>query len=248
MILGWCSMNMLSIIAVALLAGVLSGALYGLVNTVLVTPYIDRAVELEASRLGESVDIAYRVWQKEGAILAGLLAGVAYSSLFSIVYAYMASRNPQGITIRRGITIALIIWFVFYLMPMLKYPANPPAVGDPETIYYRQSIYITYLLISSISAVVLALLRTRFVAIPARNGAIRYIREFTIIGAYALIMITAYILLPPNPDTIDIDEGILVGFRVTSAVTSLILWLMIGFTTSLLWSRTGLIRRRMNMV
>lgn len=244
-------MNTLNIIAVALLAGVLSGALYGLVNIVLVTPYIDRAVELESSRLGESVDIAYRVWQKEGAVLAGLLAGVAYSSIFSIVYAYMASRNPQGITIRRGITMALIIWFVLYLMPMLKYPANPPAVGDPETIYYRQSIYITYLLISSISAVALALLRARFVAAPVAvvgNGAIRYIREVAIIGAYALIMATAYILMPPNPDTINIAEDILVGFRVTSAITSLMLWLMIGFTTSLLWSRTGLIRRRMSML
>ncbi|GBC73487.1 hypothetical protein HRbin04_00890 [archaeon HR04] len=243
-------MNILNIIAVALLAGVLSGAVYGLVNTVLVTPYIDRAVELEALRLGESVDIAYRVWQKEGAVLAGLLAGVAYSSFFSIVYAYMANRNPQGITIRRGITIALIIWFVLYLMPTLKYPANPPAVGDPETIYYRQSLYITYLLISSISAVALALLRAKFVATPVvvGNGAIRYIREIAIIGAYALIMITAYILMPSNPDAIDIAEDILVGFRVTSAITSLMLWLMIGFTTSLLWSRTGLIRRRMSML
>lgn len=246
-------MNILSIIAVALLAGVLCGAFYGLVNILLVTPYIDRAVELEASRLGESVDIAYRIWQKEGAVLAGLLAGVAYSSFFSIVYAYMVNRNPQGITIRRGVTIALIIWFVLYLMPILKYPANPPAVGDPETIYYRQSIYITYLLISSISAVALALLRAKLVATPViavvgGNGAIRYIREVAIIGTYALIMFIAYTLMPPNPDTIDIAEDILVGFRVTSAITSLMLWLMIGFTTSLLWSRTGLIRRRTSML
>ena len=30
------------------------------------------------------------------------------------------------------------------LMVAIKYPANPPAVGDPETIYYRQSLYVGY--------------------------------------------------------------------------------------------------------
>ncbi|MCS6767881.1 MAG: CbtA family protein [Candidatus Nitrosocaldus sp.] len=232
----------LNIIAVALLAGVVGGALYGLMNLALVTPYIDRAVEIEASRLGESVDIAFRVWQKQGAILAGLIAGVAYSSLFSIVYAYMASRSSSSSTTTRttissGIILALIIWVVLYLMPALKYPANPPAVGDPETIYYRQGIYIAYMLISGIAALALALLRMRLVGVLSRNIAM--------IAAYAVIMLGAYMLMPPNPDAIDMAEDILTGFRVTSAATSLALWLMIGFMTSLLWSRTGLIRRRM---
>ena len=35
--------------------------------------------------------------------------------------------------------------------------ANPPAVGDPETIYYRQSLYVTYLAISGFTALALAL-------------------------------------------------------------------------------------------
>ncbi|MEM0367321.1 MAG: CbtA family protein [Candidatus Nitrosocaldus sp.] len=235
----------LNIVAVALLAGIASGAIYGLMNIAFVTPYIDRAVEIESSRVGESVDIAYRVWQKQGAILAGLLAGIAYSSLFSIVYAYMGSRNPQGITIMRGIIFALIIWLVLYLMPALKYPANPPAVGDPETIYYRQSIYITYMLISGIAALALALLRIKLVTVM---GSSRYIKDVAIIASYALIMIASYILMPPNQDTIDMDEDILVGFRVASATTSLVLWLLIGLITSLLWSRTGLIRRRMSML
>jgi hypothetical protein len=32
-------------------------------------------------------------------------------------------------------------WFVLFLVPALKYPANPPAVGDPKTIHYRDLIY-----------------------------------------------------------------------------------------------------------
>ena len=42
-------------------------------------------------------------------------------------------------------------------MVAIKYPANPPAVGDPETIYYRQSLYVGYLVISGFTALALAL-------------------------------------------------------------------------------------------
>lgn len=230
-------MTLLSIVAVALLAGLVSGAVYGFMNILLVTPYIDRAVEIESSRAGVAVDIAYRVWQKQGAILAGLLAGIAYSALFSIVYAYIGSRSTNNITIRKGIILALIIWTLLYLMPALKYPANPPAVGDPETIYYRQSMYVAYMLISGIAALSLALLRSRMTALGS------LIRDAAIIGSYVLIMVAAYMLMPQSPDAIDMPEDLLTGFRVTSAITSLVLWLMLGLTTSLLWSRTGLIRQ-----
>ncbi len=231
----------LNIVAIALLAGITSGALYGLMNIVFVTPYIDRAVEIEASRIGSSVDLAYRGWQKQGAILAGLLAGVAYSSLFSLVYSYITSR--KALTLGSGVALALLIWVVLYLMPAIKYPANPPAVGDPDTIYYRQYMYITYMLISGVAAIALALLRIRMGAWMRRGMS----KNVSIVAMYVSIMVIAYILLPPNPDTIDMAEDILTGFRVASAFTSLSLWLMIGLTTSLLWSRTGLIKRRMHI-
>jgi hypothetical protein len=54
------------------------------------------------------------------------------------------------------------MWFVLFLVPALKYPANPPAVGDPETIYYRESLYIGLLTISGFTALGLALSYRRF--------------------------------------------------------------------------------------
>ena len=44
------------------------------------------------------------------------------------------------------------MWFVLFLVPALKYPANPPAVGNPETIYYREGLYIGLVAISGFSA------------------------------------------------------------------------------------------------
>jgi hypothetical protein len=61
------------------------------------------------------------------------------------------------------------MWFILFLVPALKYPANPPAVGDPETIYYGQSLYIAYLAISGFSALGLA-------RIPEQQKKIRVIQ------------------------------------------------------------------------
>jgi len=39
------------------------------------------------------------------------------------------------------------------VLPQLKYPANPPAVGDPETIGYRSELYFLMILISIAAAI-----------------------------------------------------------------------------------------------
>jgi hypothetical protein len=43
--------------------------------------------------------------------------------------------------IRKTLILAGIMWFVLFLVLALKYPANPPAVGVPEIICYRESLY-----------------------------------------------------------------------------------------------------------
>ncbi len=227
----------LNIVAVTLLAGSASGLLYGLLNILFVTPYIEKAVELEAIRSGFNLGpeyFAYRAFQLQGGLLAALLVGIAYSALYTLVY-ILSKSIDKGV--KRAVILASIIWIVIYLMPAIKYPANPPAVGDPDTIYYRQIIFVTYILISSISALALALIRVRL----TNSNKIR--RDLAIITSYSLIMFTAYMLMPNNPDHINMDSSILLGFRVSSALTALALWLMLGLTSSLLWSKSGLIKR-----
>ncbi len=231
-----------NIIAVTLLAGFASGLLYGLLNILFVTPYIEKATELEAIRSGFNLGpeyFAYRTWQLQGGLLAALLVGIAYSALYTLVY-ILSKSIDKGV--KRAVMLALIIWMVIYLVPAIKYPANPPGVGEPDTIYYRQIIFVTYLLVSSISALALALIRTRLT-----NSNNRIKRDVIIITTYSLIMFTAYILMPNNPDPINTDSSILLGFRVSSALTVLVLWLMLGLTSSLLWSKSGLVKRRISL-
>ena len=113
-------------------------------------------------------------------------------------------------------------------MVAIKYPANPPAVGDPETIYYRQSLYVGYLAISGFTALGLALAWKR-----VQLGSKKIL--FPLI--YAAIMIVAYVVFPPNPDKIGISMDLIHTFRVVTALTIGLFWGILGIVFGSLWDR-----------
>ena len=161
------SLKVITFVIITLLSGAIAGTVLGAINQALVEPYIDRAISLEtqnAIKEGEVIDPVelqnYRLWQKGGEIAAGTILGMSFGALFGVVFVYSRSLLlPQSNSnIRKALVLAGIMWFVLFLIPALKYPANPPAVGDPETIYYREALYIGLLAISGFSALGLALL------------------------------------------------------------------------------------------
>ncbi|CAN5560234.1 hypothetical protein BH18THE2_BH18THE2_18210 [soil metagenome] len=125
------------------------------------------------------------------------------------------------------------MWFVLFLIPAPEYQANPPAVGDPETIYYRESLYIGLLAISGFSALGLALLY-RKLGSRAPNNKNRIIIVPLI---YAEIIVGAFLILPPNPDKISAPKDLVQGFRIASAFTMSIFWGSLGLILGALWDR-----------
>jgi hypothetical protein len=81
-----------------------------------------------------------------------MLCSTSYGALFGIVFAYSRESIPGSSNKKKALILAGIMLVVLYLVPGLKYPANPPAVGDPETIGVRQSMYVAYLCISGLCA------------------------------------------------------------------------------------------------
>ena len=135
-------MKTITFITITILAGTIAGTILGAMNQAAVEPFIERAIELETQNTAQSGQIinptefaAYRLWQRGGEIAAGTILGLSIGSLFGIVFAYARSSVPGSNNKKKGLIVAGIMWFTLFLIPVLKYPANPPAVGDPETIY-----------------------------------------------------------------------------------------------------------------
>ena len=222
------------------MSGAIAGTILGVLNQALVEPYIDRAISIETQNDIKEGEVVYpvelqnyRLWQKAGEIAAGAILGTSLGALFGIVFVYSRSLLLHSDSnVKKALILAGIMWFVLFLIPALKYPANPPAVGDPDTIYYRESLYIGLLAISGFSALGLALLyrvlgnrtnnKNRIIIVPV---------------IYAAIMVGAFLVLPPNPDKITVPVDLVQGFRIASAFTMTIFWGLLGITLGAFWDR-----------
>lgn len=228
-------MKGLTFVAITLSSGVIAGIILSFLNLGILEPYIDRAIGLEIAKqvssgkkvnMSEMIDDRY--WQKGGAFAGGAIYGAGLASLFGVVFVFARNKLPGKNNKRKALFLAAVMWFVLYFMIALKYPANPPAVGDPETIYYRQVLYVGYIMISGFAALGLAVSWNR---IPINS------KKIVIPLIYAAIMVTAYLAMPPNPDKIEISMDLIQTFRIFSAITIGIFWTILGIVFGSLWDK-----------
>jgi predicted cobalt transporter CbtA len=228
----------LTFIAITLLSGAIAGALLSIINQGLVEPYIDQAINIEnknARAQGEVINPqefnAYRIWQKSGEIAAGTILGISLGALFGVVFAFVRDSIPGSNNKKKALILAAVMLLVIYIVPALKYPANPPAVGDPETIIYRETLYIAILAISGFSALGLAFLYRRM---RDNNQSKKIIVPIIYVGVIA----TAFVIMPPNPDQITAPMDLVTGFRIVTGFTMSVFWGLLGLILGALWDKT----------
>jgi predicted cobalt transporter CbtA len=56
-------------------------------------------------------------------------------------------------------------------------------------------------------------------------------------GVYATIMIVGFLAMPPNPDLITAPMDLVTNFRVASALTMAVFWLLLGLVFGTFWDR-----------
>jgi len=225
-------------IAIVLVAGCFAGTIHGLANLVIVEPYLDQAIGIENQNLfasGEEEDTpqfqaeyeSYRIWQKSGQVLAGAILGTSMGALFGIVFALSKKVLPGEHHIKKALVLSGVMWLTIYLIPFLKYPANPPTVGDADTVVLRAILYLSFITISGLSAVGFYQLFKRL-----QKGK----KVFAIIG-YAAFIGSVFFLMPENPDEVTAPMDLVNGFRAMSVVAVSIFWVAVAVTLGALWQR-----------
>ena len=212
-------MKTIVFISIVLISGGLAGLVHGTINFAIVEPYLDQAIGLENESLfasGEAEDTlefwaeyeSYRIWQKSGQVLAGVILGLAMGSLFGIVFALSRNSLPGKNIVTKAVFLSGLMWFTLYLIPFLKYPANPPTVGEADTVVLRMILYVSFIIISGIGVIVFYKLFTKL------NKNKKY---FALIG-YAGLMSIAFIMMPDNPDEITAPMNLVNEFRFVSVL------------------------------
>ena len=231
-------MNAGYFIAIVLVSGFVAGTIHGAVNLAIVEPYLDEAISIENQVLfesGEAEDTpqfwveynSYRDWQKSGQLLAGGILGMSIGALFGIVFAYSRNSLPEGHTVKKTFVLAAIMWFTIFLIPFLKYPANPPTVGDADTVVLRQILYLLFITISGFSAVGFFVLYKKL-----QNKK----KGFAFIG-YAVFITAVFFIMPPSPDEVTAPMDLVNGFRTMSVIAVSTFWVAEAIILGALWQK-----------
>ena len=231
-------MKTIVFITIVLVSGALAGLVHGTVNFAIVEPYLDQAIGIENESLfasGEAEDNlefwaeyeSYRIWQKSGQVLAGVILGTAMGSLFGIVYALSRNSLPGKNDVSKAVVLSAIMWVTLYLIPFLKYPANPPTVGDADTVVLRTILYLSFIAISGIGAFAFYKLSTKF-----QNN-----RKYLGLVGYAVFIIVVFFAMPENPDEVTAPMNLVNEFRLVSVLGVSSFWATVGLILGLFWTK-----------
>lgn len=229
-----------------LVHGLLAGLIAGLVAfgaaSVVGEPTIEAAIALEESHAPthdhvEEAPVS-RATQSTVGLAAGTVgSGLVLGGLLGLVAAGAVGRlgrlGPTGSTALTG-AVATVS---FALVPFLKYPATPPAAGDPTTIDERTATYFGLVVLSVAAAVGAVVLATRLL----RSGRSGYAAgAVAVVGYLAVVGVAAALL--PSADVGEFPGQLLWEFRVAALLVLLALW---GSLTLVL---TGLVNRQWRRV
>ena len=239
-----------------LLAGATAGVLAFVFARIFLEPVIGRAIEYEGGR-GEvesalsgvhehEMEMFTRGMQANIGMGFGVLAfAVAMGALFSVAFIVAYARFATASARAQALVLAAGAFAVVYLVPFLKYPANPPSIGDPDTIGKRTGLYLLMIVLSLAFAIAAVWLGRRL--LPRLGG---WAATLSGIGAYIVVMAVVMLVLPPVsevPQPLLNDQGAIMypgfpaedlfHFRLYAVGTQLIVWATIGLVFGALVSR-----------
>jgi predicted cobalt transporter CbtA len=219
----------LAVIVATVIAGVLAGLAASVLLTFTGEPLVDQAIALEESHAahepGEAAEpeIVSRSQQKgAGRFAAYGLGGGAYGVLFGIAFLSLRKRSETGTdgAFHRALLAGAIMAGAFTVMPFLKYPPNPPAVGNPATISERQWKYLALIFLSLVVLAGAARLSTKL----RERGWLDDERLIAVGLAVVVPLGLLCALLPPFTDAIEVPANLLWRFRIASLGGNLLLW------------------------
>lgn len=217
-----------------ILVGALAGLLAGGFAFAFGEPLVQDAVDLEAAAAaragGPGSPVAGgdaligRSGQRAGLFLAALLYGACVGTVFALAFAVVRGRGVARDDWQLSIRLAAGLFGALVLLPFLKYPANPPAVGNPETIGERTGLYLVML-----AGGLLALVAAARVMWSVRPDAAPWRRPVYGAGTFAALAGFLVLVLPGIDEVpAGFPASQLWEFRLSSLGTQAVLWSVLG--------------------
>ena len=182
---------------------------------------IGRAVALEGGRGDAPFG---RGAQQLGGMVAAVLYGAAVGAVFAVVYAAVRHRLPVADDWRAAVVLAATGFVAVFLLPFLKYPANPPGVGAPDTVGRRTALYLV--------AIGWSVVATwggwrAWRALTDRGTSLHQAAPVTA-AVWVALAAVGLAALPGHPDPVTVPATLLWDFRVSTVGGAAAFWSVMG--------------------
>ncbi|MBB5120922.1 membrane protein [Streptomyces eurocidicus] len=221
------SVSVRALLVRGMLAGLAAGVLALIVAYLLGEPQVDSAIAFEEAHSHEhgGEEAVSRALQSTAGLATGVLVyGVALGGVAALAFCVALGRVGRFGPRATASLVSLGALLSVYVVPFLKYPANPPAVGDPDTIAKRTTLYFLMIALSVLLAVGAVVLGKR---LAPRLGA-----WYATVAAAAGFLVAVGLAYAFLPAVNEVPEGfsatVLWRFRLSALAMQLALWTGFG--------------------
>ncbi|GAA3830213.1 CbtA family protein [Streptomyces chiangmaiensis] len=205
-----------------MLAGLAAGVLALVVAYFLGEPNVDSAIGFEDAHSHEhETEVVSRSLQSTAGLATGvLLYGVAFGGIAALAFCFALGRVGRISPRATALLLSGCALLAVYVVPFLKYPANPPSVGDPDTIGKRTTLYFLMMALSVLLAIAATILGKRLAPSLGTWYA-------TVVAVAVFVVVTglAYAFLPVvNEVPKDFPATLLWRFRLSALAMQVVLW------------------------
>ncbi|MFJ5833522.1 CbtA family protein [Streptomyces sp. NPDC093089] len=239
-----------------MLAGLIAGLFAFAVAYVVGEPPVDGAIAVEEAQAAHEASGAHaghgggaatgEAAEEEEAVSRGvqstlglatgvLVYGVALGGIAALAFSFALGRVGRFSPRATAALVGAAAFTTVYLVPFLKYPATPPAVGNPDTIGKRTTLFFLMILLSVLLGIAAVIVGRR---LAPRLG--NWNATLAAGAGFVAVTAVAFAVLPSNDDAVraGFPAALLWEFRVASLAIQLVLWAVFAVVFGVLAQRT----------
>ena len=233
-------------IVTCVVAGLIAGLLVGVFHSIFTAPVMARAIALEEELAAQAMPVAEEegvetpvpLWVQEriGLPIGNGIVGLIFGLIYAGGYALLRRAFPEWHIIALAAVVGALGFWAIALFPFIKYPLNPPGVGEGETLLFRQLLQTLFFVLSGAGiASLLILIRRIRQANPVAGVRTRLCAMALVVyAAFAIIIGFAF---PANPDPVPVPIDMLSLFRTLTMVGHFLLWALMASGVALAFLR-----------
>ncbi|MGV9314231.1 CbtA family protein [Streptomyces sp. NPDC003691] len=170
-------------------------------------------------------ELVSRAVQSTAGLATGVLVyGVAVGGIAALAYCVALGRAGRFGPRATALLVAGGALVSGYVVPYLKYPPNPPAVGDPDTIGQRTALYFLLVLASVLLTVAAVIVGRRLAErLGNWNATVAAVAGFVLVVAVGFAFLPSYDEVPKG-----FPAAVLWEFRLATLAVQTALWAAFG--------------------